>query len=47
MEELQKTIDYFKYKLVNGTLSKSRRKQYEAAISAMEELKRYKEGKNG
>lgn len=43
MEDLQKTIDYFKYKLINGSLSKSRRKQYEAAVSAMEELKQYRE----
>lgn len=43
MESLQKTIDYFKYKLINGSLSKSRRKQYEAAVSAMEELKQYRE----
>lgn len=42
MEDLQKTIDYFKYKLINGSLSKSRRKQYEAAVSAMEELQQIK-----
>lgn len=42
MDNLQKTIDYFKYKLINGSLSKSRRKQYEAVVSAMEELGEYK-----
>ncbi len=42
MDNLQKTIDYFKHKLINGSLSKSRRKQYEAVVSAMEELGEYK-----
>lgn len=42
MDNLQKTIDYFKHKLISGSLSKSRRKQYEAVASAMEELVEYK-----
>lgn len=42
MDNLQQTIDYFNHKLINGSLSKSRRKQYEAVVSAMEELAEYK-----
>lgn len=42
MDGLQECIDYFKFKLKMG-LSRSRRKYYEDAVSAMEELQGYRE----
>lgn len=40
MNDIQRTIDYFKNKLQSG-ISKGRKKQYENAVSAMEELQQY------
>lgn len=42
MNDIQRTIDYFKNKLQSG-ISKGRKKQYENAVSAMEELQQYRE----
>lgn len=42
MDDIQRTIDYFKNKLQSG-ISKGRKKQYENAVSAMEELQQYRE----
>lgn len=42
MDDIQRTIDYFKNKPLGG-ISKSRKKHYENAVSAMEELRQYRQ----